>query len=66
MVHLCRDVSELNNASTDILSGTIANALGQGKKGITLELAQEMAQFGFPEPSNMTEITQWVRTTRGA
>lgn len=65
VVHLCQNVSDLNNASTAISSGTIAQALGEGKKGITLELSQELAQCGFAEPSNIAEITQWVRTARG-
>lgn len=66
VVHLCENVSDLERAKTAISSGPIADALGQGKAGITLELEDELTQCGFPAPSNITEITQWVRTARGA
>lgn len=66
VVHLCENVSDLNRATTAISSGTIANAFAEGKKGITLELEDELTQCGFPPPANIGEITQWVRTARGA
>lgn len=65
VVHLCENVSDLNNASTQISSGPIANALAEGKKGITLKLDDELGQCGLPVPENITDITQWVRTARG-
>lgn len=65
VVHLCENVSDLANVTTAVSSGPIADALGQGKKGITLELADELSQCGFAEPSNIAEITQWVRKARG-
>lgn len=65
VVHLCKNVSDLANVKTAISNGTIADAFGAGKKGITLELSSELAQCGFPEPSNMSDIIQWVRTARG-
>ena len=65
VVHLCENVSDLANVKTAVTSGPIADALGQGKKGITLELADELTQCGFAEPSNIDEITSWVRTARG-
>jgi len=66
VVHLCQGVSDLANVTTAVSSGTIAQAFADGKKGITLELEDEMGQCGFTAPSNMAEITQWVRTARGA
>lgn len=66
VVHLCEGVSDLSNVSTAVSSGPIAEALGAGKKGITLELADEMSQCGFTAPANMNEITSWVREARGA
>lgn len=65
VVHLCRDVSDLNNAKTAISSGPVANALGAGKKGITLELATELSQCGLAVPENLGDIEQWVRSARG-
>lgn len=65
VVHLCENVSDLANVTTAISSGTIAEAFAAGKKGITLELDQELDQCGFPEPANISEITQWVRAARG-
>jgi len=65
-VHLCENVSDLSNVSTAITSGPIADALGSGKAGITLELEDEMTQCGFTAPANMDEITSWVRSARGA
>jgi len=65
VVHLCKNVSDLNRATTDISSGTIANAFGDGKKGITLELEDELIQCGLPAPENITDITAWVREARG-
>lgn len=65
VVHLCQGVSDLSNVTTAISSGTIADAFAAGKSGITLELANELTQCGLPEPSNLADITQWVRTARG-
>lgn len=66
VVHLCEGVSDLQNAKTQISSGPVADALGAGKEGITLELATELSQCGFAIPGNLSEIEQWVRTARGA
>lgn len=65
VVHLCQDVSDLRNATTQISSGPIADALADGKQGITLQLSTELAQCGLPTPDNLPEIVQWVRTARG-
>ena len=65
VVHLCENVSDLANVTTAVSSGPISEALGAGKKGITLELNDEMTQCGFPAPANISEITQWVREARG-
>lgn len=65
VVHLCQGASDLANVTTEVSSGPIADALAAGKKGITLELAQEINQCGFPEPGNIADIVQWVRTARG-
>jgi hypothetical protein len=65
VVHLCEGVSDLANATTAISSGPVADALGSGKQGITLELATELAQCGLAVPANLPEIEQWVRSARG-
>ncbi len=65
VVHLCRDASDIKNATTAVSSGTLADALGARKEGITLELQTELTQCGLATPANLTEIVQWVRTARG-
>jgi len=65
VVHLCEGASDLRNATTQISSGPIADALATGKEGITLQLAPELAQCGLPTPDNLPGIEQWVRTARG-
>lgn len=65
VVHLCEGVSDLANVTTAVSSGPISEALGLGKKGITLELEDEMGQCGFTAPGNIADIVQWVRTARG-
>lgn len=65
VVHLCEGVSDLQNATTQLASGPIADALAQGKQGITLRLETELRQCGLPVPANLPEIEQWVRTARG-
>ncbi len=65
VVHLCQQASDIQNATTQISSGPIADALAQGKQGITLRLATELTQCGLPVPANLPDIEQWVRTARG-
>ncbi|WP_157384430.1 hypothetical protein [Nitratireductor soli] len=65
VVHLCEGVSDLQNVTTQLSSGSIADAFAQGKQGITLRLAPELAQCGLAVPENLAEIEQWVRTARG-
>lgn len=66
VVHLCENVSDLNNATTALSSGPISSAFGAGKKGITLEIADELGQCGLTAPANIDDIISWVRTARGA
>lgn len=65
VVHLCKNVSDLNNAKTQLSSGPVADAFAAGKAGITLELASELAQCGLAVPGNLADIEQWVREARG-
>ncbi len=65
VVHLCQGASDIQRATTQVSSGAIADALGAGKEGITLELPTELSQCGLAVPANLTEIVQWVRTARG-
>lgn len=65
VVHLCQNVSDLANVKTPVKNGTIAQALGEGKSGITLELQTELNQCGLTAPDNLSEIESWVRTARG-
>ncbi len=65
VVHLCQDVSDLRNATTQISGGPIANAFAEGKNGITLELATELRECGLETPDNLPQIVDWVRAARG-
>jgi len=65
VVHLCEGAPDLRNATTELSSGPIADALAQGKQGITLKLDTELSQCGLPVPANLAEIEQWVRAARG-
>ena len=65
VVHLCKGVSDFQNATTQISNGPIADALARGKEGITLKLAAELNQCGLPVPANLADIEQWVRDARG-
>ncbi|MDR2620568.1 MAG: hypothetical protein LBC29_05580 [Propionibacteriaceae bacterium] len=65
VVHLCQQASDIANAKTPIHNGTIAEALAQGKEGITLKLDTELTQCDLPVPDNLTEIEAWVREARG-
>lgn len=65
VVHLCQGASDIQNATTQLSNGPIADALAQGKEGITLKLDTELTQCGLAVPANLAEIEQWVRTARG-
>jgi Na+/melibiose symporter-like transporter len=65
VVHLCENVPDLRNVTTQISSGPVADAFAAGKEGITLQLATELNQCGLAVPANLPEIEQWVRTARG-
>lgn len=65
VVHLCQGASDIAKATTEVSSGPIANALGSGKEGITLNLDTELTQCGLAVPANLPDIVQWVRTARG-
>ena len=65
VVHLCQGASDIQNATTAVASGPIADALAKGKEGITLLLDRELGQCNLPVPANLAEIEQWVRTARG-
>lgn len=65
VMHLCQGVSDLTRATTEVSSGTTAEAFAAGKTGITLEIQQELNQCGLPTPENVDEIVAWVRQARG-
>ncbi|MDR0435373.1 MAG: hypothetical protein LBH11_01175 [Propionibacteriaceae bacterium] len=65
VVHLCEQASDIKNASTPIHNTTIADALAEGKEGITLKLDTELNQCGLPIPENLADIEAWVREARG-
>jgi len=65
VVHLCQNASDIQNATTAVASGPIADAFAKGKEGITLLLDRELNQCGLAVPANLAEIEQWVRSARG-
>ena len=65
VMHLCEDVSALKNVTTEVSSGTTAEAFAAGKTGITLEIPQELNQCGYSVPENVADIVEWVRHARG-
>ena len=64
--HLCEDVPAVNLESSDpqIYTGTVGDAHADGKKGITLELPEELAACGFEIPDNVDEIVEEIRQER--
>ncbi|MBN2177576.1 MAG: hypothetical protein JW722_07975 [Demequinaceae bacterium] len=64
--HLCEDVPAVNLESSDpqIFKGTVGDAHAYGKKGITLELPEELAACGLPIPENVDEIVEEIRQER--
>lgn len=64
--HLCEDAPAVNLESSDgtISTGTVGDAHANGKKGITLELEEELAACGFPIPENVDEIVEEIRQER--
>jgi len=64
VMHLCEEVSDLQRSS-DVASGTVAEAFAAGKEGITLNVVSNLEQCGLAIPENIEEIVEWVRSSRG-
>lgn len=62
--HVCEDVSDLRNATTEISTGTTSEAIEAGKNRLTLQFASELAACGLPVPENSTEIADAIRAIR--
>lgn len=60
--HVCNEVSDIQNASTEQQSGTTAQAIEAGKARLTLELSSELSTCGLPVPTNVDEIVDALRT----
>lgn len=65
VMHLCEGVGDLQRATTAVSSGTVAEAFAAGKEGITLRLTSNLDECGLSAPSNIDEIVDWVRASRG-
>jgi uncharacterized membrane protein YhaH (DUF805 family) len=65
--HICEDVPDVNLDSADgqIFVGTVGDAHAAGMKGLTLELAAELAICGHEVPENIDEIVAAIRAERG-
>jgi len=64
--HVCEDVQDLANVTTEVSSGTSAEAHQAGKERLTLELESELNQCGRPVPDNVDDIVAWLRGAQEA
>ena len=62
--HVCADVPDVENASTEMSTGTTAEAIEAGKTRLTLEFASELEACGVPVPTNSAEIADAIRAIR--
>ena len=63
--HVCGEVSDIQNASTEPGEGTTAEAVEAGKQRLTLELRSELNACGLPVPENVNEIVDALREIQG-
>lgn len=63
--HVCNEVSDIQNASTEQAEGTTSEAVAAGKQRLTLELRSELTACGLPVPENVDEIVDALRTIQG-
>jgi hypothetical protein len=63
--HVCNEVSDIQNASSEQGEGTTAEAVEAGKTRLTLELRSELNTCGLPVPENVDEIVEALRTIQG-
>ena len=62
--HVCADVPDVANATTEMSTGTTAEAIEAGKSRLTLEFASELEACGIPVPTNSAEIADAIRAIR--
>jgi len=62
--HVCADVPDVTNATTEMSTGTTAEAIEAGKSRLTLEFASELRACGLPVPTNSAEIADAIRAIR--
>lgn len=62
--HVCAEVSDVRNATTEMSTGTTAEAIEAGKSRLTLEFASELAACDLPVPTNSAEIADAIRAIR--
>jgi hypothetical protein len=63
--HVCNEVSDIQNASTEQADGTTSEAVAAGKNRLTLELRSELNACGLPVPENVNEIVDALRSIQG-
>jgi hypothetical protein len=63
--HVCNEVSDIQNASTEQADGTTSEAVAAGKNRLTLELRSELNACGLPVPENVDEIVDALRSIQG-
>lgn len=62
--HVCADVSDITNATSEMSEGTTAEAVAAGKERLTLEFASELRACGLPVPENASDIVSAIREIR--
>ena len=62
--HVCAEVPDIANATTEVTTGTTAEAIEAGKSRLTLEFASELATCELPVPTNSAEIADAIRAIR--
>ncbi|MCC7127401.1 MAG: hypothetical protein IT192_01100 [Microbacteriaceae bacterium] len=60
--HVCNEVSDIQNASSEQGDGTTAEAIEAGKIRLTLELRSELNACGLPVPENVDDMVAALRT----
>lgn len=63
--HVCENVSDIQNASSEHQSGTVAEAVAAGKSRLTLELGSELKACGRPVPNNLDAIVAALKRIQG-
>ncbi len=59
--HVCNEVPDIQNASSEQQDGTTGEAIAAGKNRLTLRLESELTACGLPVPENVNDIVDALR-----